>query len=47
LRGAVIGKLPTLEPGSGTTLQGEPAPGGLVDIRGADPTLGGLLGGDR
>jgi phospholipid/cholesterol/gamma-HCH transport system substrate-binding protein len=47
LRSAVVGKLPTLEPRGGMTLQGSPAPGGLVDIRGADPTLGGLLGGDR
>jgi phospholipid/cholesterol/gamma-HCH transport system substrate-binding protein len=43
--------LPTLPtrpavPG-GAAPQANPLPGGLVDLRGADPTLGGLLGGDH
>ena len=32
---------------SGSALQGTPQPSGLVNLRGADPTLGGLLGGSR
>lgn len=47
LRGTVVGQLPTLQPSHGMALQGSPVPGGFVDVRGADPTLGGLLGGDR
>jgi phospholipid/cholesterol/gamma-HCH transport system substrate-binding protein len=31
----------------GAAPQGSPLPSRLVDLRGADPTLGGLLGGDR
>ncbi len=40
--------LPSLPPVTGgAALQGIPMPGGIVDLRGADPTLGGLLGGGR
>lgn len=46
LKRAVVGQLPTLSPSDGMALRGAPAPGGLVDVRGADPTLGGLLEGD-
>lgn len=46
LKGAVVGQLPTLQPSEGMALQGPPVPGGFVDVRGADPTLGGLLEGD-
>ncbi|WP_076262152.1 MCE family protein [Intrasporangium flavum] len=46
LRQALLLKLPQLPSlPSGTLLRGTPQPGGLVDLRGADPTLGGLLGG--
>ena len=47
LKSTVIGALPTLRSPSGLTLQGSADPRGLVDVRGADPTLGGLLGGAR
>ena len=48
LKSAILPKLPTLPSlPSGTVLQGDPQPSGLVDIRGADPTLGGLLSGGR
>ncbi|MDV3220558.1 MCE family protein [Intrasporangium sp.] len=48
LEAALVPRLPELASvPSGTTLRGEPQPGGLVDVRGADPTLGGLLGGER
>lgn len=47
LKSTVVGALPTLPRSSGLTLQGTPDPSGLVDVRGADPTLGGLLGGVR
>jgi phospholipid/cholesterol/gamma-HCH transport system substrate-binding protein len=40
--------LPSLPSAAGATApQGSPTSGGLVDLRGADPTLGGLLGGGR
>ena len=48
LRKALLLKLPQLPSlPSGTLLRGTPQPNGLVDLRGADPTLGGLLGGGR
>jgi phospholipid/cholesterol/gamma-HCH transport system substrate-binding protein len=48
LKKAVLPKLPTLPSlPNGSALQGSPQPGGLVNLRGADPTLGGLLGGAR
>jgi phospholipid/cholesterol/gamma-HCH transport system substrate-binding protein len=48
LRSALLLKLPQLPTlPSGTLLRGTPQPGGLVDLRGADPSLGGLLGGGR
>lgn len=48
LKTAVEPRLPQLSAvPEGSTLRGEPQPGGLVDVRGADPTLGGLLGGER
>lgn len=49
LRGGLLPKLPTLPTSlpSGTLLQGSADPGDLVDLRGADETLGGLLGGSR
>lgn len=47
LKGSVVEQLPTLQPSDGMALKGSPVPGGFVDVRGADPTLGGLLGGDR
>ena len=48
LRSALLLKLPQLPAlPSGTLLRGTPQPGGLVDLRGADPSLGGLLGGGR
>jgi phospholipid/cholesterol/gamma-HCH transport system substrate-binding protein len=48
LRKALLLKLPQLPSlPSGTMLRGTPQPGGLVDLRGADPSLGGLLGGGR
>ncbi|MFC7598198.1 MCE family protein [Terrabacter sp. GCM10028922] len=48
LKDAVLPKLPTLPSlPSGSALQGTPQPDGLVNLRGADPTLGGLLGGSR
>jgi phospholipid/cholesterol/gamma-HCH transport system substrate-binding protein len=48
LKKAVLPKLPQLPSlPNGTALQGSPQPGGLVNLRGADPTLGGLLGGSR
>jgi phospholipid/cholesterol/gamma-HCH transport system substrate-binding protein len=48
LKKAVLPKLPQLPSlPKGTALQGSPQPGGLVNLRGADPTLGGLLGGSR
>ena len=46
LKAALLPKLPTLTSvPSGYVLQGDPQPSGLVNLRGADPTLGGLLGG--
>jgi phospholipid/cholesterol/gamma-HCH transport system substrate-binding protein len=48
LKKALLLKLPTLPSlPSGAALQGTPQPSGLVNLRGADPTLGGLLGGSR
>jgi phospholipid/cholesterol/gamma-HCH transport system substrate-binding protein len=48
LKKAVVPKLPQLPSlPNGAALQGSPQPGGLVNLRGADPTLGGLLGGSR
>lgn len=48
LKKALLPKLPTLPSlPSGTALQGTPQSSGLVNLRGADPTLGGLLGGSR
>jgi len=48
LKKAVLPKLPLLPSlPNGSALQGSPQPGGLVNLRGADPTLGGLLGGSR
>ncbi|NUR15297.1 MAG: MCE family protein [Dermatophilaceae bacterium] len=48
LKKAVLPKLPQLPSlPNGAALQGSPQPGGLVNLRGADPTLGGLLGGSR
>jgi phospholipid/cholesterol/gamma-HCH transport system substrate-binding protein len=51
LKAALLPKLPVVsslpKPSSGPVPQGNPLPGGVVDLRGADPTLGGLLGGDR
>ena len=48
LKKALLPKLPTLPAlPSGTALQGTPQSSGLVNLRGADPTLGGLLGGSR
>jgi phospholipid/cholesterol/gamma-HCH transport system substrate-binding protein len=48
LKKALLLKLPTLPSlPNGAALQGTPQPSGLVDLRGADPTLGGLLGGSR
>jgi phospholipid/cholesterol/gamma-HCH transport system substrate-binding protein len=48
LRSALLLRLPQLPAlPSGTLLRGTPQPGGLVDLRGADPSLGGLLGGGR
>jgi len=48
LKSAVLPRLPLVSSvPPGTQLRGEPQPGGLVDLRGADPTLGGLLGGGR
>ena len=48
LKTAVLPRLPIVSSvPEGTKLQGELQPGGLVDLRGADPTLGGLLGGER
>lgn len=48
LKKAVLPKLPQLPSlPNGSALQGSPQPGGLVNLRGADPTLGGLLGGSR
>ena len=48
LKKALLPKLPTLPSlPSGAALQGTPQPSGLVNLRGADPTLGGLLGGSR
>lgn len=48
LRSALLLKLPQLPSlPSGTLLRGTPQPNGLVDLRGADPSLGGLLGGGR
>ncbi len=48
LKKAVVPKLPQLPSlPNGSALQGSPQPGGLVNLRGADPTLGGLLGGSR
>ena len=48
LKTAVLPRLPVVSSvPEGTKLQGEIQPGGLVDLRGADPTLGGLLGGER
>ncbi|MFM6852404.1 MAG: MCE family protein [Terrabacter sp.] len=48
LKKAVLPKLPQLPSlPNGSALQGGPQPGGLVNLRGADPTLGGLLGGSR
>ena len=48
LKNALLPKLPTLPSlPSGAALQGTPQPSGLVNLRGADPTLGGLLGGSR
>ncbi|MDC5698246.1 MCE family protein [Intrasporangium calvum] len=46
LKDAVEPRLPQLSSvPEGSVLRGEPQPSGLVDIREADPTLGGLLGG--
>ena len=48
LRAALLPRVPQLPAlPDGTVLEGTPQPGGLVDLRGADPTLGGLLGGHR
>ena len=48
LRSALLLRLPQLPAlPSGTLLRGTPQPNGLVDIRGADHSLGGLLGGGR
>ncbi|GAA2033185.1 MCE family protein [Terrabacter terrae] len=48
LKKAVLPRLPKLPSlPSGSALQGPPQPSGLVNLRGADPTLGGLLGGSR
>ncbi len=48
LKKALLPRLPTLPSlPSGSALQGTPQPSGLVNVRGADPTLGGLLGGAR
>jgi phospholipid/cholesterol/gamma-HCH transport system substrate-binding protein len=48
LKKALVPKLPSLPTlPTGSALQGSPQPGGLVNLRGADPTLGGLLGGSR
>ena len=48
LKKALLLKLPTLPSlPSGAALQGTPQSSGLVNLRGADPTLGGLLGGSR
>ena len=48
LKKALLPKLPQLPSlPNGAALQGSPQPGGLVNLRGADPTLGGLLGGSR
>ena len=48
LKKALVPKLPSLPTlPNGSALQGSPQPGGLVNLRGADPTLGGLLGGSR
>ena len=48
LKKGVLPLLPTLPSlPSGSALQGTPQPSGLVNVRGADPTLGGLLGGSR
>jgi phospholipid/cholesterol/gamma-HCH transport system substrate-binding protein len=48
LKNGVLPLLPTLPSlPSGSALQGTPQPSGLVNVRGADPTLGGLLGGSR
>jgi phospholipid/cholesterol/gamma-HCH transport system substrate-binding protein len=46
LKAALVPKLPALTSlPNGAGLQGAPQPGGLVHLRPADPTLGGLLGG--
>ena len=48
LKAALVPRLPVLTSvPEGALLRGAPQPGGLVDVRGADPTLGGLLGGAR
>lgn len=47
LKARVVKQLPAVPTTDGLALQGSPVPGGYVDLRGADPTLGGLLGGGR